>query len=111
MLCNYNFTVEASAASNSPTECTLTLMGPDYLPEVPLQGCSGGPGYSWSVTKPADGGLSLTITTVVSAGVTNQTGTYLIPASNLTLTQNGATTSQSYIGPKQFWVSSEVVSV
>lgn len=118
LLCNYNFTVMASSASQTPTVCALTLQGPDYLPEVPLQGCSGSPVYSWAVSAaPADdgdgvaGGLDLTITTALSAGVTNLTGTYLIPEGNLTVTDNGASSSQSYVGPEAFSVPTEVVPV
>lgn len=100
----------ASAAASSPVVCALLLQGPDVLPEVPLQGCSGSPYYSWSVAKPAEGGLDLTITTELSA-TTNVTGSYEIPASNLTMTQSGASTSQSYTGPQQFSVPASVVPV
>lgn len=100
----------ASSAGGKPTNCALTLQGPDTLPEVPLQGCSGGRWYSWAVTKPADGGLNLTVTTTLSA-TTNVTGFNVIPASNLTTTQNGASTSQSYIGPQYLVLPAGVVDV
>lgn len=106
--CNYNFTVVASSAGGKPVVCALTLQGPDTLPEVPLQGCSGGSWYSWSVAKPADGGLNLTVTTELSA-TTNVTGFYEIPASNLTTTQSGASTSQSYTGPQKLTLPASVV--
>lgn len=104
--CNYNFLAEASAAANSPVTCDVTLAGPDKLPAVPLTGCSS-PEYSFSVTK-ADSGLNLTITTPLGAS-NNVTGTYNIPASDITTTQNGAVSDQSYTGDASFTVEASVV--
>ncbi|KAI1860187.1 hypothetical protein JX265_010111 [Neoarthrinium moseri] len=98
LTCSYQFIVDAA------TTCALVPVGPDYLPEVPLTGCAD-PRYSWAVTRTADGGLDLSITTVsvVNPGV-NVTGTHKIASDELEVTNHGSVQDQSYAGPQDFAV-------
>ena len=59
---------------------------------------------TWTVAKTSSGGLTLTVSQPVTPS-SNQTGSYTIPASDLTMTQTGASTQQSYTGPTAFNLS------
>lgn len=60
---------------------------------------------TFTVSKPAAGGLLLTVSQPVSPS-SNQSASYTIPASELTMTTTGASTQQSYTGPEAFDLSS-----
>ncbi|KAF2995132.1 hypothetical protein E8E14_001808 [Neopestalotiopsis sp. 37M] len=98
-LCSYQFEVDAA------TNCTILLQGPDILPAVALTGCED-PAYSWSVATTDDAGLALSVTTVSTDDpATNVTGVYDITSDELVITNNGASSSQSYVGPLSFTVA------
>lgn len=85
-------------------ECSKMTGSDGTLPAVSDGTCSES-SRTWTVTKPALGGLVLTVSQPVTPS-SNTTGSYTIPASDLAMTQTGASIQQSYTGPSSFALSS-----
>lgn len=81
-------------------KCNKLLTSEGSLPAVTDGTCTSS-SRTWTITKPAAGGLVLEVSQPVSPA-SNETGSYTIPASDLVFTTTGATTQQSYTGPSTF---------
>lgn len=101
---SYDFTVlQPGTMETTGVDCTKMLGSDGSLPAVTDGTCTDS-SRTWTVTKPAAGGLVLTVSQPVTPS-SNQTGSYTIPASDLEYTQTGASTQQSYTGPTAFNLS------
>ncbi|KAI1275687.1 hypothetical protein F5Y07DRAFT_369322 [Xylaria sp. FL0933] len=110
--CGYGFRVVPSsdAPGSNGTICGNIVNGPDYLPPLPLTACFTNPKIAYSIAIPEDGGLALTITSALDAH-TNVTGTHIVPADQLILTQGSISVSQHYEGPTNFTIPTSEVAV
>ncbi|KAI0006853.1 hypothetical protein F4779DRAFT_594822 [Xylariaceae sp. FL0662B] len=110
VMCSYDFDVVAES-SMFPTNCSAFVQGPDLLPAIPPTECDN-PAYTWSATPEGEGeqdgsgsgsgsGITLRVSTPFNARI-NITGIYTIPADQLVVEQNGASSSQRYTGPSEF---------
>lgn len=87
-----------------PQECRAQVLGlaNGDLPDIgPWQGTCANTSRTFSVARTADGGLTLTASQPVSP-ISNTTGTYTIPASQLERQQSGASIREVYVGPTSF---------
>ncbi|CAJ2503990.1 Uu.00g113840.m01.CDS01 [Anthostomella pinea] len=101
--CALNFNVTTSAGAPTVT-CSFFGPGPDYLPAIPLSGCSD-PSVSFSFAPAADkSAFPLTVVSAAGPG-TNLTGTYVIPGADVTLDNNGAVVDERYIGGAEFVIT------
>lgn len=82
-------------------KCSKMVTGSDgSLPPVTDGTCEES-SRTWAISKSLDGGLVFNISRPVSR-LTNESGTYTIPACDLTTSTTGASTQQSYTGPTSF---------
>ncbi|ROV97916.1 hypothetical protein VSDG_04888 [Cytospora chrysosperma] len=99
--CSYSFTViQPGTMETTGVQCSTQKTSDGTLPAV-TDGTCVDSSRTWTVTKPAAGGLVLTVSQQVTPNSAS-TGSYTIPASDLVMTQTGASTQQSYTGPTAF---------
>jgi hypothetical protein len=85
----------------SGIECSKMVTGSDgSLPAVTDGTCEQS-SRTWTINKNADGSLLFQVSYPVSR-LTNETGSYTIPACDLAFSTTGASTQQSYTGPTTF---------
>lgn len=101
--CSYDF-VAFSPGSGETAEtgvtCSALVTSDGTLPAVADGTCTNS-SRTWTITKPAEGGLEFTISSQVSQTGFN-VGTYDIPATDLVTETTGASTQQRYTGPDAF---------
>ncbi|ORY60502.1 uncharacterized protein BCR38DRAFT_411654 [Pseudomassariella vexata] len=107
LYCSYSFNV-TSESITAPVECSSFVQGPDYLPTIPLTGCSD-PTVSYSFDVGEDA-FTLAVTTASSKGQ-NLTGTHTITADEVVVDDNGSVRDQRYIGPQNFTISAALVEI
>lgn len=83
----------------TPVTCTLLATSDGSLPAVTEGGCQDS-SRTFSVTKGADG-LTLTVSQPVTPS-SNQTGSHLIPSSELETSDQPNASVQTYTGPAEF---------
>lgn len=102
---SYAFTVlEAGTMETTGVSCSKLTGSDGTLPAVTDGTCTDS-SRTWTVAKNADGGLTLAVAQPVTPS-SDKTGSYTIPASDLTTATTGASTQQSYTGPAAFDLSS-----
>ncbi|KAF3770143.1 hypothetical protein M406DRAFT_354295 [Cryphonectria parasitica EP155] len=102
--CSYNFKVlQPGTGETTGVTCSAQKTSDGTLPAVTDGTCTDS-ARTWTISKPAAGGLTLTVSQQVSAA-SSQSGSYTIPASDLTTSQTGASVQQSYTGPTAFDLS------
>ncbi|KAK8076816.1 hypothetical protein PG996_002986 [Apiospora saccharicola] len=103
--CFYEFGIfQPGTMQTEPQSCkTMVLSGVDgKLAEVgPWEGKCDQTSKTFSVAQTADGGLKLTVSAPVSP-ISNTTGVYTIPASDLAMQGAPPSIRQVYTGPKVF---------
>lgn len=75
------------------------------MPAVGLRGCDD-PRFSWAFEPAADGSgaRTLTVDWEWTPG-SNQTGTHLVPASDVASENHGSVVTERYVGPASFVIS------
>ncbi|KAJ4418482.1 hypothetical protein N0V82_005562 [Gnomoniopsis sp. IMI 355080] len=104
--CIYDFTLFAPGSGETAAtgvDCTKSVTSDGTLPAVTDGTCTDS-SRTFTVTKNADGGLTLTASQPITPS-SDQSGSYTIPASDLTTSTTGASTQQAYTGPAAFDLS------
>lgn len=100
--CSYQFDVASQPETFPATPCSITLNGPDILPEVTQAQCEHD--YRFDVKKSADGGLDLVVWLRANSRV-DQNYCHHIPADQLVIEDHQSVQTQKYVGPTEFKVS------